>query len=127
MRQSQTNAKWLAAIIVISCLLTVSCGGRGGMTAPLVLAVTPAVARASTDFSLNQFTPALLTATLSDGTIPTNIQWTTTNGCIAPGSNLQNTTTVVCNFTCGTGSATATITATAQGQTATSSVACTWQ
>src|ERR1700731_580036 len=117
MRQSHLNAKWFSAIIIISCLLTVSCGGRGGMAAPLVLAVNPAAARASPDFTLQQFTPAVLTATLSDGTIPTNIQWTTTNGCIAPSSNLQNTTTVVCNFTCGTGSATATITATAQGLT----------
>lgn len=97
------------------------------MALPLVLSVSPASARASTDFSLNQFTPALLTATLSDGTIPTDIQWATTDACIAPGNNVQNTTTVVCNFTCGTGSATATITATAQGLTAAAKVACTWQ
>ena len=90
------------------------------------LKVQPASASAFTDFANGTYQGAVLTATLSNGQVPTDLHWTTNVPCIATGNDLANTTTVICNFTCGGGTATATITATAQGLTGTSSVTRTW-
>jgi hypothetical protein len=110
--------------LVITCLTGLSCGG-GSM---LSLSLQPAAASISTNYEQGTYSDVVLTATLSNGTVPTDVQWKTSVGCVAiDPTRTQNTNTVVCNFTCGPGTAKATITATAQGLTGTSSVTCTWQ
>src|ERR1700753_3500850 len=100
--QTRKSAKrCIVLILAVMCLLLTSGCGGGSMATPLVLGVVPASSNIFTNFESQQFTTATLSATLSDGTVPVNVQWTTSNGCVAPGNNLQNTTTVVCNFTCG--------------------------
>ena len=114
---------FLGILALTSICLLVSCGG--GST-PLSLSVQPATSDIFTSFEDGTYTSAVLTATLSNGTVPANIQWKTSNACIAPGDFLNNTATVVCNFTCG-GMGTATIRATAQGLSGTATVNCTWR
>jgi hypothetical protein len=110
-------------VLIATCSLALSCGG-GSMAQPLSLIVQPASASAFTNYATGYYQGATLTATLSNGAIPTGVQWKTSNACVAVNNN-ANTTTVICNFSCS-GAATATITATAQGLTGTSSVTCTW-
>lgn len=116
------------AVVLALLFLELSCGGRGGtgsMTSQLV--IQPAGASIFTNYALGTYQTAPLTALFTDGSVPTNVQWKTTNGCVAVDTQrTQNTNTVVCNFTCPGGVITATITATAQGSTGSSSVTCTW-
>jgi hypothetical protein len=119
-----TVLKWIM-FILISAFAMGGCGGGG--KAPLVLGVTPSSANIFVDFEAGTFSSATLTATLSDGTIPTDVQWTTSQGCVAISPNTNtNTVSVVGNRTCG-GVVTSTITATAQGLTGNSSVTCTFR
>src|SRR5579859_655533 len=115
---------FLIAVLIATGLFILNCGGSG--STPLSLNVQPAAASAFTDFTNGTYQAVGLTATLSSGQMPTGLKWTTNIPCVAVGSSIGNTATVVCNFTCGGGPATATITATAQGLTGTSSVTCTW-
>jgi hypothetical protein len=120
-----TVLKWIM-FVLISAFGMGGCGGGGGM-APLVLGVTPSSANTFVDFEAGTFSSATLTATLSDGTIPTDVQWTTSQGCVAISSNTNtNSVSVVGNRTCG-GVVTSTITAAAQGLTGKASVTCTFR
>ena len=104
-------------------LFLLSCGG-GSMGQSL--SVQPASATAFTNFATGFYQGVTLTATLSNGAVPASVTWKTSAPCVAIDPAItKNTTTVICNFTCG-GTATATITATAQGLTGKSSVTCTW-
>ncbi len=119
---SMKRAFLAIAVLIAICSLVLSCGGGG-----LSLAVEPASASIFTDYSNGTYQGVVLTATLSNGAVPTGLQWKTSQACVAVGNNTQNTTTVICNFTCGIGTMTATITASAQGLTGKSSVTCTWR
>jgi hypothetical protein len=94
----------------------------------LSLGVQPASASAFTNLGNGSYQGVTLTATLSNGAVPASVQWKTSAACVAiVPQQTKNTNTVICNFTCGPGTATATISATAQGLTGTSSITCTWQ
>lgn len=119
-------------IFTVSLLITMlsfsalSCGGGGSSMTPQ-LTIQPASASIFTNYALGTYQAATLTAMFSDGTVPTNIQWSTSNGCVGVNTQrTQNTNTAACSFTCPGGTITATITASAGGSTATSSVTCTW-
>ena len=109
--------------LITTSLLILGCGSGSG---PQSLTVAPASANIWTNYETGQYHDVVLTATLSNGGMPADLQWTTSDACVAPGNYIQNTATIVCNFTCG-GSATATIKATSQGLTGTASIHCTWE
>jgi hypothetical protein len=118
----------LSLVMLIAVgLFLLNCGGGTMGQPPLSLSVQPASATAFTDFASGTYQGALLTATLSNGAVLTSVTWKTSAACVAIDPTItKSTTTVICNFTCGPGTATATITATAQGLTGKSSVTCTW-
>jgi hypothetical protein len=110
------------AALILALLSSLSCGSNSQPT----LNVEPRVASAWTNYEDGTVKAVDLTATLSNGAVPTGVQWTTSDGCVAiDPSRTQDTNTVVCNFTCD-GSRTGVITATAQGISGTSTVSCTW-
>lgn len=118
--------RFIAALIVFSLSIPlISCGGASSGAASLV--VSPATAYAYTDLSVGAYSPAMLTAKLSNGTTPVAVSWKTTDGCVAVDTtSTANPMAVVCNLSCG-GSRTATITATSGTLSGTSTVTCTWK
>ena len=109
-------------LLIAMCSFLLSCGG-GSMG----LTVLPGSSNIFTDLTHGTYLSALLTATRSDGSAPTGLQWKSDNACVLVGNNIQNTTTAICNFTCRAGTIKATITATAKGRTGESVVVCTWR
>ena len=99
---------WLAILTMVAMsLLVLSCGG-GSMGRPSSLPLQLASASAFADFETGFYQGVPLTATLSNGAVPTGAQWKTSAGCVAiDPQRTQNTNTVICNFTCGPGTATA--------------------
>jgi hypothetical protein len=113
------------ALLFAASVSLLNCGS--GNSSPS-LSVTPASASISTNFANGTYQGAELTAQLSNGATPTNVQWTTSAACVvvSPITPSNTSANVVCNFTCGGGSLTATITATSGSLTGKSSVTCTW-
>ena len=110
-------------LLVLLAAVSLGCGGAGMPS----LTVQPATASGYTDYETGLYQAVVLTAKLSNGQMPSGLTWSTDHPCVAVGNPVQNTETVVCNFTCGTGTQTATITASSEGMTAHSTVTCTWR
>jgi len=110
--QSMKHFFMLTAAVLIGGLL-IGCGGSSSQ--PPTLIVQPASASASTNITFGTFQTVVLTATLNNNMAPTSVQWTTSDGCVAVASQIQNTATIACNLTCAGNPRTATITASAEG------------
>ena len=111
----QRSCALLALIVMISPAL--SCGGGGPQLSLTV--IPPSAELTSIGGDLEQET---LKAVLSDGVMPSNVRWTTSDACVP----VNQSGVVVCNgpLTCAEGTIVATITATAQGLKGTSSITC---
>ncbi len=116
----------MAGLMLVG-LLTLNCGSGKKSVPVFALIVRPESASIWTNERTNEYLDVVLAAVLNNDQPPATVQWTTTEACVAPGGFFDNTTTVICSFSCNRGPTTATITATAQGFTATSSVKCTWE
>jgi hypothetical protein len=115
------------ALLGLTATLLSTAGCGGGSTHSLEL--QPANASITTNNSTGMYSYAVLTATFTDGTVPTSVQWSTTNKCVSllDPQRTQNNNTVVCNATCWGGPTTATITASSGALNAHSDVTCSWQ
>jgi hypothetical protein len=109
------NSLFALLALGVLCLGFAGCGTD---KPPVTLSIEPSY---STLVRTNQ--PAefflQLKPILSNGAIPTAVQWTSSNGC----NPVNQSAIVFCNDSCG-GTTTATITATTQGMTATAQVVC---
>lgn len=114
------------ALLTFVGSVMLNCGSGKNSVPVFALIVRPESASIWTNEKTNEYLNVALTAVLNNDQPPANVQWSTSDACVAPGGPVKNTTTVVCSFSCNKGPTTAIITATAQGLTGTSSVTCTW-
>ena len=121
------NLRWIFVLTLTSLL---SCGGGGSKSLRVTSDDGSTQMTLRNDVGLYQ--GITLTAKFSDGTTPSSVSWSSSEGCIGvrgpvngpDGALSPNKASAVCGFTCPGGSYHGTITAAAEGLTGTIAVSC---
>lgn len=120
----------LTLALTLTLTLLLGCGG-GTKSRSLSISANPSSV-VTLDLGIGSYQGTTLSAIFSDGTTPSNVTWSATQGCIGvsgpvsgPGGvTYQNEADAACNFGCGDGSSTSTITASAEGLTGMIALTC---